>query len=169
MTPSHLNTLDDSARFQLLLGCCGAKKWVDLMSQYHPYENAAAAHRAADLAFDELIEADWLEAFTAHPRLGDLDSLRMRFHGNKQWSAGEQAGVNAADEATLNALAKGNTVYEQRFGYIFILCATGKSAQQMLEALTQRLRNTPEQELPIAACQQRQITHLRIDKLLSND
>lgn len=169
MTPAHLNTLDGSAFVQTMLGCCGAKRWGELMSRRRPYDSATDLHDAADLVFNQFVQADWLEAFSAHPCLGDMNSLSMAFHGNQQWSAGEQAGVNAADEKTFRALAKGNTAYERRFGYIFILCATGKSVHQMLDALNQRLQNTPDEELTIAASQQRQITHLRIDKLLSTD
>ena len=107
----------------------------------------------------------WLEAFGGHPKIGDLDSLRMRLAGNKQWSAGEQAGVEVANEETLQRLADGNREYEQRFGYVFIVCATGKTAAEMLALLESRLRNDDSTELSAASEEQRKITHLRLGKL----
>ncbi len=92
----------------------------------------------------------------------------MKFAGNRQWSHGEQQGISAADEATISALAAGNAAYLERFGYIFIVCASGKSAAEMLELLTARLQDDPRSELTIAAAEQRKITHLRIDKLLAS-
>ena len=107
----------------------------------------------------------WLEALESHPKIGDLESLRMKYAGNKEWSGGEQAGVNSADEATLVALAEGNETYEQRFGYLFVVCATGKSAAEMLALLQERLGNEADEEFTIACGEQRKITHLRLDKL----
>ncbi len=117
-------------------------------------------------AFDSIRESDWREAFDCHPKIGDVESLKMKFAGNQQWSAGEQAGMSMADEQTIANLVQANKDYERRFGYIFIVCATGKSAAQMLALLEQRLSNHPETELKVAADEQRKITHLRIDKLL---
>ena len=112
-----------------------------------------------------MLPADWLEAFAAHPRIGDLDALRKKFASTANWCAGEQAGVAAADEAVLTALADGNRAYEARFGYIFIVCATGKSAAEMLAILTARLANDPEVELKVATAEQAKITRLRLEKL----
>lgn len=110
-------------------------------------------------------EDDWKEAFRHHPKIGDLDSLRKKFSSD-QWAAGEQGAVAAAAAATLEALAEGNRLYEEKFGYIFIVCASGKTAEEMLEMLKERLQNTPEEEIKIAADEQNKITKLRIEKLL---
>lgn len=130
-----------------------------------PLADEAALAAAADKAFDAMPCEAWLEAFTSHPKIGDIQSLRMKFAGNKEWSGGEQAGVTDADEAVLQRLAAGNDEYEQRFGYLFIVCATGKSAAEMLSILESRLPNDEATELGIAAGEQRKITHLRLAKL----
>jgi 2-oxo-4-hydroxy-4-carboxy-5-ureidoimidazoline decarboxylase len=165
---ASLNSLSTEAACESLCGCCGADRWVELMENHRPFDSVAELHAAADKVFDQLSSADWLAAFACHPPIGDLDSLRMKFAGNRQWSHDEQQGVNAADEAAISALAAGNAAYRNRFGYIFIVCATGKSAAEMLELLTARLQNDPRSELTIAAAEQRKITHLRIDKLLAS-
>jgi OHCU decarboxylase len=110
-----------------------------------------------------------LAAFAAHPRIGDVDSLRTKFAHTKTWASGEQAGVDAASEDTLIRLADGNDAYFDRFGYIFIVCATGKSADQMLALLEARLPNDAVTELPIAAAEQRKITQLRLQKLAGGE
>ncbi|MEO0477142.1 MAG: 2-oxo-4-hydroxy-4-carboxy-5-ureidoimidazoline decarboxylase, partial [Planctomycetota bacterium] len=161
MRLEELNTAIHDKAYEAFLGCCGSSSWVRLMLESRPFDSIEQLRESADRCFEELDETDWLEAFAAHPKLGDLDSLRMKFSGNKQWSASEQSGVQGADPRIIEALAEGNTRYEQTFGYIFILCATGISADQMLASLSERVDNPPEQELLIAAEQQRKITHLR--------
>ena len=111
-------------------------------------------------------QADWKEAFTHHPKIGDIDSLRKKFASTADWASGEQSGVNKATEETILALAEGNKLYEEKFGFIFIICATGKSAEEMLAQLQQRLQNEPDEEIIIAADEQNKITKLRIEKLL---
>jgi 2-oxo-4-hydroxy-4-carboxy-5-ureidoimidazoline decarboxylase len=113
-------------------------------------------------AFDLLRREDWLEAFAGHPRIGDLDSLRHRFASTAALATAEQAGTRTASDRVLRALAQGNADYERRFGHIFIVCASGKSADEMLAILDQRLSNDPDVELRIAAGEQRKITRLRI-------
>ena len=125
---------------------------------------------AGERAFETLTRADWLEAFAHHPRIGDVDALRAKFStlgATKAWAGDEQAGARDAAEATLHALAEGNRAYEAKFGYLFIVCATGKTADEMLALLQARLGNTPEVELSLAATQQQQITRLRLQKLLA--
>ncbi len=111
-------------------------------------------------------EADWKEAFAHHPKIGDVESLKKKFASTAQWASGEQSGVNNASAQTMEALAEGNKKYEEKFGYIFIVCATGKSAEEMLAILQNRLQNNPEVEIEIAADEQNKITKLRIEKLL---
>jgi 2-oxo-4-hydroxy-4-carboxy-5-ureidoimidazoline decarboxylase len=109
-----------------------------------------------------LSPADWHEAFDHHPRIGDREALRRRFSTTRHLSGKEQAGVDAASEQQLNALEERNRSYEQRFGYIFIVCATGRGAGEILALLDERLKNDPEVELRIAAGEQARITELRL-------
>ena len=158
-------TVDEAMRD--LLRCCGSRRWAQAVAAQRPFANAAAVLSAADEAWWKLDRADWLEAFTHHPKIGDIDSLRAKFATTKEWAAGEQSGVNAADEDVLRGLADGNRDYEKRFGHIFIVCATGKSAQEMLTLLRERLKNDADKELRIAAGEQAKITKIRLEKLLS--
>ncbi len=112
-----------------------------------------------------LSKADWLEAFAAHPRIGDIDALRARFAPTAAWASREQAGVLGASGDVLNELAIGNRRYEARFGYIFIVCATGKTAEEMLALLGQRLSNDPDVEIKIAAAEQMKITRIRLERI----
>ncbi|RZK26134.1 MAG: OHCU decarboxylase, partial [Hymenobacter sp.] len=114
-----------------------------------------------------LSEADWREAFTHHPKIGDVSALREKFASTATWAAGEQGAVRQASQSTLEALAAGNEAYAQRFGYIFIVCATGKSAAEMLALLQARLPHEPAQEIKIAMSEQAKITRLRLEKLLA--
>lgn len=164
-TLAALNATSRCDAIELFRGCCGSSRWSDGMTTRRPFADVTAMHAAADEEFKKLSNADWLEAFESHPKLGDLQSLRMKYAGNDQWSSGEQAGVTSAAESTLTALAEGNAAYETRFGHLFILCASGLSAAQMLAALEARLPNPPDLERTIAASEQAKITHLRIDKL----
>ncbi|MGH9818140.1 MAG: 2-oxo-4-hydroxy-4-carboxy-5-ureidoimidazoline decarboxylase, partial [Candidatus Acidiferrales bacterium] len=131
--------------------------------QRRPFEDAADLLAAAAVIWNELAPEDWLEAFSKHPQIGEKpqqESARER-----AWSEEEQA-ASAASERTHAALAEANTDYQQRFGYIFIVCATGKTAEETLANLRQRLQNDPDTELRVAADEQRKITVLRLKKLL---
>ena len=120
----------------------------------------------AERDWDSLVEADYLEAFLAHPRIGDVDSLRQKYANTKAIAGGEQSGVDSADEATLKRLAEANDEYFDKFGFIFIVCATGKSAKQMLEILEARLPNDRDTEVANAAAEQLKITKIRLEKLV---
>jgi 2-oxo-4-hydroxy-4-carboxy-5-ureidoimidazoline decarboxylase len=163
-----LNRLNDRELHDALEKCCGATRWVQTVGANRPFEDVAAMFATAEAAFERLERADWLEAFSHHPQIGDIESLRAKFATTRAWAGDEQAGTSVAAEATLRALAKGNAKYLQKFGYIFIICATGKSADEMLAALQARLPHSPEVELPLAAQQQKQITFLRLNKLLES-
>ena len=166
MTLEQLNRLDDAAAHAALERCCGARRWVERVCTARPYRDRAALSAAAEHAFEALERADWLEAFAHHPKIGDVASLRAKYASTAAWAGEEQRGASAAGEATLEALADGNRAYEQRFGYIFIVCATGKSADEMLALLHARMPNPPERELKVAAEEQMKITRLRLEKLL---
>ncbi len=148
-----------------LLRCCGSRRWADAMLTRRPFASSADLFAAADDIWASLAPTDWLEAFAAHPRIGDLDSLKKKFAATANRSAHEQAGVAGAADDVLRELAEGNRRYEERFGHIFIVCATGKTAAEMLHLLRQRLSNAPADELKIAAAEQAKITRLRLEKL----
>jgi allantoicase len=155
--------LDDAA----LRRCCGAERWVRAMADGRPFRTRAQVLGLADHHWWRLGEADWKEAFAHHPRIGeDVEDLRQRFAATADLSAREQAGVAAADEATLQALADGNRRYAERFGHIFIVCATGLGAAEMLARLRDRLDNEPANEIRVAAGEQAKITRLRLEALL---
>ena len=148
-----------------LLTCCGSQQWSHQLLALRPFADEAQLLQAAGTVWEQLSRDDWLEAFAQHPRIGDVDGLRARF-ASGHWAAGEQQGVAAASHRTLEQLAADNRRYEDRFGYIYIVSATGKSAHQMLANLTERLGHEPADELPIAAREQLHITRIRLRKLL---
>jgi 2-oxo-4-hydroxy-4-carboxy-5-ureidoimidazoline decarboxylase len=151
----------DGAR-AILSRACGSSRWVDRMMARRPFANDAKLLFAARNEWFGLTEADWLEAFSHHPRVGDRAALEMRFPKTHDLSAKEQAGVGAAGEDLLTALAEGNSAYHDKFGFIFIVCATGKSAGEMLALLRERLTHDRANELRIAAEEQAKITALRL-------
>ncbi len=148
--------------------CCGAKAWIERVCAGRPYRSRQELNATAESAWTHLERDDWMEAFAHHPRIGDLESLRKRFASTAGWASEEQRGAAQASEATLATLAEGNRAYEDRFGYIFIVCASGKSAGEMVELLHARLTNDPEAELMIAAGEQKKITRMRLAKLLDD-
>jgi allantoicase len=164
---SSLNRLEPQAAREAFLRCCGSRRWAQAMVERRPFADPPTLLRAAEEVADALVAEDWLEAFAAHPRIGDLAALRERFGRAGAWSRREQAGIAAAPEAVLEEIARANRAYEERFGRIFVVCATGKGPEAILEMLRDRLRNDPEVELRIAAREQRAITRLRLEKLWS--
>ncbi len=161
-----LNSLSEEQRFEALLRCCGSTTWVQKMMTHYPYSSMEQIHQRAISCWKEVGKEDILEAFRAHPMIGaDLDSLRKKFKKTSNWSEGEQAGIQDASEQTIVALQKANLDYVERFGYIFIVCATGKSAAEMLGLLEGRLSNSTEEEIWIAAAEQQKITAIRLEKL----
>ncbi len=161
MTPAEkLDAMPEDEARAALARCCAARRWAEGMLARRPFGTTDALLAAADEVWSTMGRDDLLEAFAGHPRIGgDLDALRER------WSAEEQSGVGAASEQTLRALRDGNLRYEERFGHIFIVCATGKSAGEMLALLCARLDNTPGEELRTAAAEQGKITRIRLEKL----
>ena len=168
MTLIELNNLPKSALADALQKCCGSSAWVENMVAIFPIDTAETLLHQATAIWHNLSEADWREAFTHHPKIGgDIAALREKFASTSTWAEGEQAAVKRASQATLEALAAGNTAYEQKFGYIFIVCATGKTAAEMLALLQARLPNTPDVEIKIAMSEQNKITCIRLEKLLA--
>jgi 2-oxo-4-hydroxy-4-carboxy-5-ureidoimidazoline decarboxylase len=165
MPVHHINEMDPAGAREALAKCCGSKVWCDRMIEGRPYASQEDLLAAAEEIWWSLDQTEWLQAFAQHPKIGDMDSLRAKYASTKEWAAGEQSGCNAASEAVLQGLAGGNSEYEKKFGYIFIVCATGKSADQMLSILRDRLLNNPSAEIKIAAAEQAKITQLRLEKL----
>ncbi len=157
-----MNDLPAAEADAALLACCGSRAWARRMIEGRPYADAEALLEEADRTWWSLAPEDWREAFAAHPQIGERKSA-----GDSQfrrWSEQEQAGVESVEEVILADLAEANRTYAERFGYIFIVCATGKSAEEMLRLLRSRMGNDPDTELRIAAEEQRKITRLRILK-----
>jgi len=167
MTLHELNLLPKEQLKEELFKCCGSTTWVNKMLPYFPADDMVEILEDAEEQWWQCTEEDWLEAFTHHPKIGDVESLKKKFASTANWASGEQSGAATASQQTLEALAKGNDDYENRFGYIFIVCATGKSADEMLQLLQQRLPNNPIDEIKIAADEQNKITQLRLEKLLA--
>lgn len=158
----EIDAATPDAANEMLRRACGSAKWVDRMMTLRPFGSDDALKHAARAEWFTLDEEDWLEAFAHHPKIGDRASLDARFPGTHDLSAHEQSGVGGASEDVLDALAKANETYLDRFGFIFIVCATGKSAEQMLDVLRDRLSNDRATELRIAADEQAKITALRL-------
>ena len=160
----NVRPFDDSvAEF---LRCCGASRWAEIMAASRPYPSEDVVYLAAERAWAQMGKEDYLEAFRAHPMIGGVAELRTKFASTAQWAKGEQAGVAGAPEEVLQDLASGNELYLAKFGYKFIICATGLSAPRMLLSLSERLGHEPEEELSISAAEQAKITRLRLEKLL---
>jgi len=153
---ARLNALDRESAAAELLAFCGSREWARRMAGFRPFRDAEQVLAASRASWKGLEREDWLEAFRAHPRIGD-----RRASGRE---AEEQAGTRGASEAVRSGLARGNRVYEERFGHVFLVCASGKSGEEMLEMLERRLRHDPETELRIAADEQRKITELRLER-----
>ena len=173
-TLEHLNDLPGEVAETEFLACCGASRWAREMTARRPFRNLAELFQAGDQIWHGLGREDWLEAFARHPQIGEkaggnqLTSEAARRLSNR-WSAEEQSGTEHDSAELMQRLAEGNRAYRQRFGFIFIVCAAGKTAVDMLEILKRRLRNDPSAELAIAAEEQRHITRLRLEKLLAAD
>ena len=167
MTLEKINTLSLRDAQTLFQRCCGSPRWVRTMTQRRPFATTDELFSVAETVWNNLSEDDWKEAFAQHPRIGDIKELRRKFTSTADWAEGEQAGVRQTSEKVLKALYEGNNLYEAKFGYIFIVCATGKSAGEMLTLLNERLDNFPKDEIRIAAGEQAKITRLRLEKVLA--
>ncbi|MFM8313570.1 MAG: 2-oxo-4-hydroxy-4-carboxy-5-ureidoimidazoline decarboxylase [Deltaproteobacteria bacterium] len=166
LTLSQFNSLPMKDAQEVLTHCCGSHQWVQKMEKLRPFSDLSAVFSSSSEIWNGLTQEDWKEAFSHHPKIGDLDSLKKKFASTRVWAEQEQRGSEKASIAVLQALALGNQNYENRFGYIFIVCATGKSAEQMLNLLEARLRNDPAQEIKLAAAEQEKITLIRLEKLI---
>jgi OHCU decarboxylase len=164
---ARLDALGAAEAENELLKCCGSHAWARRMSARRPFGEMRELLKAADEVWWSLDAHDWLEAFAAHPKIGGRRAAREQDAQAAGWSRQEQSGVREAGDATLDELAEANRAYEEKFGHIFIVCATGKTAAEMLALLRARLPNDAATELQNAAEEQRKITRLRLEKLLT--
>jgi OHCU decarboxylase len=155
------NALPEEEAASMLLAFCGSRAWGRCLAQARPLKSRGVLLRAAESCWAGLVQAHWLEAFAAHPSIGDPDAAGP--------AAREQSSVRTASAETLEALAQANRDYRKRFGWTFLVCATGKTAEEMLSLCRQRLHNDPETELALAAEEQKKITRLRLEKWLNPD
>lgn len=166
MDIEHINCLDKNQATQLFIQCCTSQRWIEKMVDDRPYNDFISLRKSADKAWDQMTEKDYLQAFEGHPKIGNVSSLKAKYANTKELASGEQSGASQATDELILALAKNNQAYEEKYGFIFIVCATGKSAEEMLDLLYTRLKNDRHRELEIASEEQRKIFHLRLEKLL---
>ena len=164
---SQWNRLSVGEAAAQILPCCGSRAWAQALASQRPFEDLAAILKASDAVWTNLSEADWLEAFGSHPRIGSSVPEGNSSRQSVAWSAQEQSDAAKAADPVKFALTAANREYERRFSRIFIICATGKSAAEVLENLERRLNNEAPVELLEAAEQQRQITQIRLKKWLT--
>jgi allantoicase len=157
---ARLNALSPEDARAELGACCGSSTWAEHMVAARPLRDLASAKAEGARAAEGLTEQDWLEAFGAHPRFGEKKA------DARGWSTQEQSGVGSADQATLDALAEVNRAYEAKHGFVYIVCATGKTAEEMLSLARARLQGDRARELVRASEEQRLITDLRLEKLV---
>ena len=161
----NLNALSQQQYLEQLQHICSSQRWQQLMLKQRPIRSMQQFKQVAEDAFKQLNEADWLEAFAGHPMIGDMSSLQKKYSQAKHLSQAEQAQVAEAQQDTLQQLLDLNHAYLERYGFIFIICASGKPAEVILQALQQRYGQSREQELSTAAEQQQQISFLRMEDL----
>jgi len=164
----ELNALSAGDAADLLRACCGSARWVARMVERRPFATLDALLTAADETWERLDAADWLEAFAHHPRIGERQSADAQSTRASRWSATEQANVTTASESARDELAIVNEAYEKRFGFIYIVSASGKSATELLSIARARLSHDPARELEVAANEQRKITTLRLRQLITD-
>jgi len=163
----YLNSLPSDEAQAELRKCCGSSQWASRVAAERPFDSLKALQQTAEDIWWSLQPGDWLEAFRSHPKIGEKKAQAATTAAAQKWSEQEQSGVSSAAGESLRELARLNEEYEAKFGYIFIVCATGKSPDELLSILGERLGNDAEKELPLAAAEQAKITALRLEKLLS--
>ena len=162
-----LNSLPRENAVAEFLKCCGSESWAVKLEENRPFKSVEGLYSSAETTWWALSSVDWLEAFSAHPKIGEQKASSEVSATSQTWSGQEQSGIKDAANSTLQKLATLNSQYEAKFGFIYIVCATGKSSEEMLAMLIDRLKNELPTELPIAAAEQAKITQLRLAKLLA--
>ncbi len=169
ITVGELDEMPESSAGEMLADCCGSSRWVAEMIAARPFGSRDSVFANADRIWGSLGASDWLEAFDHHPRIGERTAAMSQGERTAAWSSSEQAGIASARENVREALAAANERYERRFGYIYIVCATGKTPAEMLELARKRLRHASATEIRVAAEEQRKITRIRLEKLLEEN
>jgi allantoicase len=165
----HLNQAAKETAEADFLNCCGSQNWARMMTEARPFADVAALISQARQIWLNLEAQDWLEAFAAHPKIGAKKAVSHQSAQAAEWSNAEQSGTQTAADSLRDELEKVNRLYEEKFGFIFIVCATGKSAEEMLDLCRRRVRNDADAEIRIAADEQRKITEIRLKKLLNTE
>ncbi len=169
ITLDQLNSLSEQDAFSKLEQCCVSKTWVNNLIKSRPFSSEnELIKKAASIWYNACSVEDFKEAFTGHPKIGNVDSLKEKFAHTAEWAGNEQSKVAEANMETIEALAKANELYEDKFGYIFIVSASGKSAEEMLAIVNSRLNNTIDDEIYVAMNEQHKITVIRLVKLLDD-
>ena len=167
MDLSWLNGLGPSEASDEFVKCCGSLEWARRMTESRPFKSLEQLQKSASEIWWTLDHDDWLEAFRSHPKIGGSKAEEKVSDQSQAWSGEEQSGVKSGSEQVLSELATFNRQYDAKFGFIFIVCATGKSSDEMLSILKSRLANDAETELRNAASEQEKITEIRLRKLVS--
>ena len=162
----RINQASTSEAESMFEDCCGSGTWASMMTMVRPFESQAEVLNIAAAVWHDLQTDDWLEAFSSHPQIGESKPALAQQAQSSEWSTSEQAGINSADVSVRKELADANRAYYEKHGFIFIVCATGKSAREMLELCRERLGNDRDTELALAAAEQEKITEIRLRKLL---
>ena len=166
-TLTRINQTERAEAESMFLDCCGSIRWASRMTASRPFASDTEVMETAAAIWNDLETADWLEAFSAHPMIGESKAAPAQQAQSAKWSSGEQAGMNSADDTVRQDLWATNREYYDKFGFIYIVCATGKSAGEMLDLCRTRLANDCETEIMNAAREQQKITEIRLRKLLS--
>jgi len=161
----EFNNLTKNQALATLMQCCSASRWAEGIVELRPFASLSALQVSSQTVWAEMREQDFLEAFDGHPKIGDPDSLKKKYSTTKEIASSEQSGIKHAGDQIIDELASHNQAYLDKFGFIFIVCATGKTADEMLTGIKKRLLNHREQELTLAANEQQKITTIRINKL----
>jgi len=163
----HLNSLPTTEAESEFRKCCGSKNWARRIIEERPFRSVDELLRRGEIVWWSLEPGDWLEAFSSHPKIGEEKAAQAVAAETQQWSRQEQSTVRNASAEMVQALWELNRKYEEKFGYIFIVCATGKSSEEILSILQDRLNNNADTELRVAAEEQSRITKLRLEKLIN--
>ncbi len=163
----HWHALPADEAAAEVLSCCGSHAWAACLAAMRPFAEEQSLFAAADRCWQHLPEEDWLEAFRSHPRIGEQHAQKQTTATSAAWSRSEQSQMNEADTAILQRMREGHRAYEERFGRIFIVCASGKQPAELLRILEHRLASDAAQELVESAAQQQQIMQLRLRKWLA--
>jgi len=167
ITLDTLNALSNDEAYDKLEGCCVATNWINKMIRSRPFSShQELITNAASIWYEDCSADDYKEAFTGHPKIGDVNSLKEKYASTKEWAGDEQSKMAAANSDTIDALASANQDYEDKFGYIFIVSASGKSAEEMLAIINSRMRHDSADEITIAMNEQHKITVIRLVKLI---